>query len=44
MDSGETIQTLTGHSDSIYHITFNPDGQILASSGSDNTVRLWQRH
>jgi tetratricopeptide (TPR) repeat protein len=34
-------EPLTGHSDSVSSIVFSPDGQILASGSSDDTVRLW---
>ncbi|KAG2365167.1 hypothetical protein BDR07DRAFT_698407 [Suillus spraguei] len=31
-----------GHSNSIFDITFNPAGTLLASASDDNHVRLWQ--
>ena len=31
--------TLTGHN--VKSISFSPDGQTLASGGSDGTIRLW---
>ncbi len=36
------LNTLSGHTDFIYHIAFNPSGDLLASASTDSTVRLWQ--
>lgn len=37
----ECVQTLTGHTDTVWCIQWSPDGKRLASAGSDNCVRVW---
>src|SRR5258708_19194608 len=33
--------TLKGHSSSVKSVVFSPDGQTLASSSEDGTIKLW---
>jgi WD40 repeat protein len=35
------VQTLKGHSESIWSVAISPDGQMLASGSADQTIKLW---
>jgi WD40 repeat protein len=35
------LQTLEGHSDSVWTVAFSQDGQLLASGSRDRTIKLW---
>ena len=39
--TGRFIQTLEGHSSTVFSITFSPDGRTLASGSTDDTIVLW---
>ncbi|MEH2243681.1 hypothetical protein [Nostoc sp.] len=35
------VNTLEGHSSSVYSVGFSPDGKTLASGSNDKTIKLW---
>ena len=37
----QPIKRLRGHIGRIYSVTFSPDGNLLVSTGEDNTVKMW---
>ena len=41
LPNGKSLTTLEGHTDHVTGLVFGPDGKILASKSSDQTVRLW---
>ena len=41
METGECLQTLSGHTNWVTNIAFSPDGKILASCGGDRYIKLW---
>ncbi|MEH2424067.1 MAG: hypothetical protein V7K48_25120, partial [Nostoc sp.] len=41
VDNTAVPNTLGGHANFVYGISFSPDGKLLASASADNTVKLW---
>src|SRR5262249_43075775 len=41
VNSGRLSQTLSGRTGAIPHLTFSPDGRLLACGGYDGKGRLW---
>ena len=40
--TGECLKTLQGNTSSGLAITFSPNGQLLATGGYEQTIKLWQ--
>ncbi len=38
----QLVDTLTSHNESVYSVSFSPDGKLLASASHDQTIKLWQ--
>ena len=39
--TGQEIATLRGHGKGVNQVAFSRDAKLLASAGSDNTIRIW---
>ncbi|KAI9317623.1 WD40-repeat-containing domain protein [Dichotomocladium elegans] len=42
IQTGEALERLEGHKDSVYSVAFMPDGRTLVSGSLDKTLKLWQ--
>lgn len=40
--TGQQLERLEGHKDSVYSVAFLPDGKTLISGSLDKTLRMWQ--
>ena len=40
-DTGECCQSFKGHTNSVWWVTFSPDGKSLLSASFDQTLKLW---
>ena len=41
VETGNRLETLKGHSDTVYSVRFTPDGKQLVSGSLDNTLKYW---
>ena len=42
VESGELMQTLSGHANDVNYVDFSFDGNFIASACEDNSVIIWQ--
>jgi ribosome assembly protein 4 len=40
-ESTKPLQRMVGHQKQVNHVTFSPDGTLIASAGFDNHTKLW---
>jgi WD40 repeat protein len=39
--SGQSLNTLKGHTDAVNACAFSPEGDVIISASADNTLRVW---
>ncbi|KAG2186264.1 hypothetical protein INT43_002702 [Umbelopsis isabellina] len=42
VQTGQLVDRLEGHKDSVYSVAFMPDGKTIVSGSLDKTLKLWQ--
>ena len=39
--SEQSVNTFIGHTNAVNHLTYSPDGMVIASASEDNKIRIW---
>jgi WD40 repeat protein len=42
IQTGELLQTFTGHFGEVRAVVFSPDGKLLATGGDDLEIKIWK--
>ena len=41
VNTGESLHTLSGHTNQVWSVSFSPDGRTLVSGSHDQAIKLW---
>ena len=41
-DTGDLLAVIQAHQGEVFAVAFHPGGQLLASAGTEGTVKIWE--